>query len=222
MYKVFVNRNILVLNHHPIKKMEGCKEIWHIPFSESTNFHQIIEQLEKDYGYRVCINLYHSDLPLLWKKYRKHYELVRAAGGLVMNPAGKLLFIYRNDKWDLPKGKTDPHEEFADTAIREVREECGFQDIVILDYLTDTYHTYGDKKSRKLKKTSWYLMHSEETNLVPQEEEGITAIKWIKPEKLAKIWKNTYPSVVDVVKMELDKKKVVYPVVPWDDNVCFE
>ena len=34
-------------------------------------------------------------------------ENVKAAGGLVMNKEGKLLFIYRKGIWDLPKGKVD-------------------------------------------------------------------------------------------------------------------
>lgn len=36
---------------------------------------------------------------------KKKLEVIKAAGGLVENNKGELLFIYRNKKWDLPKGK---------------------------------------------------------------------------------------------------------------------
>ncbi len=52
-----------------------------------------------------------------------------------------------------------------------------------------------------IKKTSWFAMYSDDKDLVPQTEEGITKIKWIKPdkEKLEKIYENTYPSIIDVL-----------------------
>ncbi|MFY8137138.1 MAG: hypothetical protein ACOVMR_03475, partial [Flavobacteriales bacterium] len=49
--------------------------------------------------YVVC-----TDVEGAWKKFSEQFEFVQAAGGLVLNDAGKLLFIYRHEKWDLPKG----------------------------------------------------------------------------------------------------------------------
>ena len=51
--------------------------------------------------------------------------LIEAAGGLVKNENGDYLFIYRNDKWDLPKGKIEKDEKTKVAAVREVEEECG-------------------------------------------------------------------------------------------------
>jgi len=39
------------------------------------------------------------------------FPVVEAAGGLVLNEEGEPLFIYRNDHWDLPKGKIDARGE---------------------------------------------------------------------------------------------------------------
>ncbi|MBL6868637.1 MAG: NUDIX domain-containing protein, partial [Flavobacteriales bacterium] len=36
------------------------------------------------------------------------------AGGLVINNNNKVLFIYRKNKWDLPKGKLDDGENLEE------------------------------------------------------------------------------------------------------------
>ena len=41
---------------------------------------------------------------------------------------GSYLFIYRNDKWDLPKGKIEKNEVVIEAAVREVMEETGVAD----------------------------------------------------------------------------------------------
>ena len=43
----------------------------------------------------------------LLKIFLKKLPNVIAGGGKVYNKKGKILFIYRNHKWDLPKGKTE-------------------------------------------------------------------------------------------------------------------
>jgi 8-oxo-dGTP pyrophosphatase MutT (NUDIX family) len=86
-------------------------------------------------------------------------------------------------------------------AIREVEEECSIDSLQIKDLLDITYHSYFQEGSMMLKKTYWYKMHHEgESNLAPQTEEDITEVKWVDPEDLPEITKNTYPSIVDVLK----------------------
>jgi hypothetical protein len=69
--------------------------------------------------------LIHKNGNKLLKKFLKKLPNVIAGGGKVYNDKGEILFIYRNDKWDLPKGKIEGVESIEETAIREVMEETG-------------------------------------------------------------------------------------------------
>ena len=57
--------------------------------------------------------LIHSNLEALKKAFYKKFILIKAAGGLVTNEKGDILFIFRKNKWDLPKGKLDDGEDLA-------------------------------------------------------------------------------------------------------------
>src|SRR5580692_2838451 len=72
---------------------------------------------------------FHQDLQTLKKAFWKKFILVQAAGGLIQNEKKELLFIFRRDKWDLPKGKLDKGETLEQCAIREVAEETGLKDV---------------------------------------------------------------------------------------------
>ena len=55
-------------------------------------------------------------------------DMIVAAGGVVLQN-GRVLLVHRpryND-WSLPKGKLDDGESPLETAIREVREETGYE-----------------------------------------------------------------------------------------------
>lgn len=203
MYKVFINGHILFLAEKPVTKVHGSKKITLVTYMSETDITQTIDTLEKHEGEMLYYCITSSNLPLLWRKFKKHFKLIVAGGGLVRNEEGKILFIYRNDKWDLPKGKIEANEEIEMGAIREVKEECGIKNLTIIRHLIDTYHTFGSPMSRKLKRTSWYSMYTEDIDLKPQEKEGITKAKWKKPSKIEKIKENTYPNILDVLQAEL-------------------
>lgn len=202
MYKVFINGNLLFITATPVKSVPGYKKIISRPFNDAELFKPIIKEMEEDRHEKICMQVYGEDIPLMWKKFRKNYQLVTAGGGLVRNEKDKILFIFRNGKWDLPKGKADFGEAIEETALREVKEECAIQNLILVKHLVDTYHTYGSGENRKLKKTSWFRMYSEDKDLKPQTEEGITKIKWVKEEKLEKVYNNTYPNIFEVLKAE--------------------
>ncbi len=54
---------------------------------------------------------------------------VRAAGGVVVDDAGRVLLVHRPryDDWSLPKGKLEEGESWEDAAVREVEEETGLR-----------------------------------------------------------------------------------------------
>ena len=97
------------------------------------------------------------------------FRLIEAAGGLVKNQKEEWLFIYRNGKWDLPKGKIEKGEGIKKAAIREVKEECGIKKLKILKELPSTYHTYFMEEKAILKRTYWFEMScGDDSKLVPQ------------------------------------------------------
>lgn len=126
--------------------------------------------------------------------------LIKAAGGLVSNEENKYLFIFRNGKWDLPKGKLDKEESSRVAAIREVQEECGIMVDSSGDKICNTYHIYEINGARVLKKTSWYWMRADnQENLIPQAEEGITDARWLAAGDFMLVRQNTYPLIRDLI-----------------------
>lgn len=142
------------------------------------------------------IYLYHSNPEKLWKHLLKHFPLIEAGGGLVQHQNGKILFIYRNNKWDLPKGRIEKKEMLLDGALREVMEETGVKDLIVKKKLSDTYHIFSRNGKYKLKKTYWYLMHtSYEGVLEPQLDEGIEMATWKNKEEISELMENAYENI---------------------------
>lgn len=128
------------------------------------------------------------------------YNLIEASGGVVRNEENKLLWIYRLGKWDLPKGKLEKNESFKIAAKREVEEECNVQ--ANLDFkLCTTYHTYTHKNERVLKRTKWYMMHTNQIHdLVPQIAENIEKVAWLSQSEMNKMAiPSTYSSIRYVI-----------------------
>ncbi len=144
---------------------------------------------------------FHSDLDALKQSFLKKFILVTAAGGLVQNEKKEYLLIFRKGKWDLPKGKLDKGEKLEDCATREVEEETGLKEVKLIRPLCVTYHTYHEGARFILKESHWYTMKVKGTQvLVPQTEEDIHEIRWVKKEGLSEYIKISYPSVADVLR----------------------
>jgi len=132
----------------------------------------------------------------LLKRFLKKLPNVVAGGGKVYNTDGKILFIYRNDKWDLPKGKLDKGETIEECAIREVEEETGVEGLEIENFLRTTYHVFKRNGVHKLKEVHWFAMKtSYKGKLKGQKEEGIEKVKWKGPKKIAKALENSYINI---------------------------
>jgi len=135
-----------------------------------------------------------------FKSFFKFFVKIKAAGGLVLRDE-QMLFIRRNKKWDLPKGKVEKKESIKTAAVREVMEECGLLNAPkIRNKITKTFHVYQLKEKSYVKITTWFLMDYEgDEKLIGQKEEGITSACWVKPMGLSAKLKNTYPSIHDVI-----------------------
>jgi 8-oxo-dGTP pyrophosphatase MutT (NUDIX family) len=149
--------------------------------------------------------LFNKDLDKLKKVFFKHFTIVTAAGGLVLNSNEDILMIFRKGKWDLPKGKLDEGETIEQCAVREVEEETGLRGITLGEKIITTYHTYTEFGKHILKESHWYKMKcNNDQKLVPQTEEHITDIKWIRRSELKKYSSKTYQTIIEVLN-HLDK-----------------
>jgi 8-oxo-dGTP pyrophosphatase MutT (NUDIX family) len=127
--------------------------------------------------------------------------LILAAGGLVENEKGEILFMFRRGKWDLPKGKLDPGETLEECALREVEEETGVGQLKLKKFLLQTLHEYEELGKVIQKKTHWFQMTTiSHQSLVPQTEEDITDLRWIAPADFEIVLRNTYPAIVEVLR----------------------
>lgn len=136
---------------------------------------------------------------VLYEDFSSLFPLIKTAGGLVVNSKGEYLLIFRRGKWDLPKGKQELGEKIEKSALREVSEETGITNMKIINRLNDTYHTYFLEEMLILKKTAWFEMQYDGNEpLVPQQNEDILDVKWVKKEHLSKYLENTYNTIYEV------------------------
>jgi ADP-ribose pyrophosphatase YjhB (NUDIX family) len=149
-----------------------------------------------------------SDPNWLFRFVASFFEPFEAAGGLVKNDQGQLLFIYRQGKWDLPKGHPETGESIEETALREVEEECRIDQLKIIRPLPTTFHVFDWKMGRwAMKKTWWYLMEtSSHKKPRPQSSEQIEKAQWFEKTSLLKVFNNTYGSVKEVVSYALEQR----------------
>ena len=194
MYKVFFNQKPLILTN----KIEDFSDTEPLLFIKYTSVTQIIKALKSSKNSKVY--LYHKDIDKLWKGFKKKFPIVEAAGGLVKRTDNKLLFIFRNNKWDLPKGGVEKKELIIDAAIREVTEETGVGDIIVEKKISETYHIFKKGKRFRLKKTYWFKMSTTymgKTN--PQTEEGIEKTKWVSNKNIEDILNDAFENIRIIV-----------------------
>ena len=125
---------------------------------------------------------------------KKKFKVIKAAGGLVRKKE-KFLMIYRMKKWDLPKGKKENNENYQQTAMREVYEECNVS-VKIGKKICTTWHTYTMNKNSMLKKTRWYVMDViDDSKSRPAAEEDIEEIRWMTQKEVYHALENSYRSI---------------------------
>jgi ADP-ribose pyrophosphatase YjhB (NUDIX family) len=199
MYKVFVNQKEIILTS-TAPKSKGVKVL---PL-KSTPFKNIIRIIRTTRVKRLY--LMHDNPKKLLSGFKKKLPVTIAAGGVVQHEEGKLLFIYRKKRWDLPKGRVDKGETLEGAAKREVKEETGVKKIKVGKPAGVTYHVFKRNNRYQLKETHWFFMKtSYEGVLTPEIKEDITKATWKNKSKTAKAIKNTYPNIEDL----FDKSKLM-------------
>lgn len=189
MYKIFVNDKPMVLT--TLEEEETYFKNYKL---KGLSLSKVIKKLNKTELKEA--RLIHKNQDKLLKKFLKKLPNVIAGGGKVYNQNGDILFIYRNDKWDLPKGKTEKEESIETTAIREVEEETGVTGLEIVKPLQITYHIFKRNGKYKIKITHWFEMKTNFCDtLYPQEEEGITKVEWLNKTQANEALKKSYANI---------------------------
>lgn len=172
MYKVFVNEKKLLLS-----KQSGNLEKT-LGYENVTSLEIALDLLENTSVKEL--NVFGENIDEIWQEFQKLFRIIEAAGGIVSNPNGDILFIKRLGKWDLPKGKMEKGESREESAVREIEEETGLQNVELLSFINTTYHIYIERNGDKvLKCTHWFEMKFDgEDTSKPQTEEGITEVAW--------------------------------------------
>lgn len=202
MYKVFFNDRGIVIDTKPnitlnadtgfVQNLARPEEVksWFLRFAGSNEQHAVIEVDSPDIFFESA--------------FKPAFKKVKAAGGVVLRD-NKILFIYRNGKWDLPKGKIDKGETTSDAACREVEEECGISGFRIVKSLPSTFHIYESPYSDSkgiliLKETFWYEMsYAGTADGIPETGENITALRWFAKSELPEVMENTYENLKQII-----------------------
>ena len=198
MYKVFFNERIVLLTDDFIRNFQTRYGL----FYKYRNAEDLKELIDFYWNLKRIDSLFifHHDIDELQERFKSCFHQIYASGGLVRNSEGKYLIMKRRGKWDLPKGKVNKNETLEDAAIREVSEETGLHELEIISPLLATYHSYFID-THILKRTSWYeMLYHGNKEPVPETEEDITEIKWVKKEELKNYTGNTYLAIIDVLK----------------------
>ena len=195
MYKVFISeKEVSFLSDQHFKQIDSNVFFANKIIGDKHDF--LLNKLSSFKSVKIlCENPY-----LEMMTFFTGYKIINAGGGLVVNN-NNFLWIFRNNMWDLPKGKKEKNEDISSTAIREVQEECGIGlDLKISRFLVTTFHTYFIQNVSVLKRTDWYLMqyNGQDLNLTPQLEEGITNVKWLSKSESKIKAKNTFKSIGQV------------------------
>lgn len=137
----------------------------------------------------------------LFAQFAAEFQLVVAAGGVVTTPQNEALMIFRNGRWDLPKGRWEVGESLRSCAAREIEEESGVESGRLVRRLCDTWHIYNLYGQWELKHTFWYHFERDQTaEAAPQQEEGITACGWCSIEEARRRAEESFPTLRAVMR----------------------
>lgn len=113
------------------------------------------------------------------------------AGGVVVNSRSEVLVVSQNgDSWSLPKGHIEKGEEALSAAKREIFEESGVKNLILIKSLP-SYKRFrialggGDDQS-ELKTIHMFLFRTADETLAPSDSANPEA-RWVAPNDVAKL-----------------------------------
>lgn len=128
--------------------------------------------LDKDYRFNSFMGSEQTNT------HRKQNLFKRVgAGGIIIDPQGRLLIVKGTAKWSLPKGHLDPGEKYHECAMREIQEEAN---VKIHLEITDRYID--------VKKCVYFIIvlsDTEDLKLKTNDPAEISEVKWATLEEIA-------------------------------------
>jgi 8-oxo-(d)GTP phosphatase len=108
-------------------------------------------------------------------------DVIRAAGALLWRPASsgyEIAVVHRRryDDWTLPKGKLQGEESWRQAALREVREETGYNAVIVGFAGAIVYENRGTQKVVRF----WHMVAKGEPAAHIDEE--VAQAFWLSPE----------------------------------------
>lgn len=197
MHRIYFEKRCIIICEHGDQALSDPNCVrFHI--GEHIDIHALVSMFEASASLsRIYIPTHHPE-----KMYRRvcaEFREVSAAGGLVQSRRGDFLLIKRNGIWDLPKGHREFGEDIETTAVREVQEETGIDELRLGSLICITDHCYFRDGKWHLKHTWWYNMYYDKpVDLAPQREEDISTAAWIAKSSLPPLLSTSYPSIQEV------------------------
>jgi 8-oxo-(d)GTP phosphatase len=121
------------------------------------------------------------------EEYRPDAPIVPelAAGAVIVQRGDGTVFLLHQadeDRWCLPKGHVDPGESLATAALREVREETGFQAVELGDEIAEvSYRFYHPRRALNVHKTVVYFL-GRTSEREPHLETTFDRAEWSAPD----------------------------------------
>lgn len=197
MHKIYFEKRCIIICDPSEEALSDPNSVEFHP-GERIDVHALVRMFEvQDTLSRIYIPT--TDIEQTYRRICGEFREVNAAGGLVSNRRGDYLLISRSGLWDLPKGHQEPGEDIEVTALREVQEETGVNELQLRRLICITDHVYLRGGIWHLKHTWWYdMLYTNPTDLTPQREEDISKAAWVAKSSLPPFLKNTFPSIVEV------------------------
>lgn len=138
-------------------------------------------------------------------KNKRKPKIEISAGGVVLRKTkrGVSLLLIKDSygRWALPKGKMEKEESPEETALREIKEETGLNNLKIKGYLGKIKYFYTLENQPIFKIVHHFLLETNQAKLNPSWE--VKSAKWVSLEKgIKKIaYKNTIPILKKAARM---------------------
>ena len=202
MYKIFFNDRILGICSDWQQCSQGMNAIIY-KVTKKNEIKPIVDKFQQNMAMQE-LWLYVEDTEEAMNEIVSMFKLIESAGGVVCNTDDEWLLIFRHEHWDLPKGIREAGESLPEAALREVVEECGIHGLTVLKFLTCSFHVYKEEEQIILKKNHWYAMkYTGKDRPVPQQEEGITDVRWVPRKALPEYLPKMFPSIIEVLQLAI-------------------